>query len=150
MKLDTGWWLTEETLCCQDPWKCQKEMMMFLYIFLNASFESVSQMLSLESNVLQDDALFLAQLCLCPPFRMAGAGKPGASNAGLPLGRRYGRKAAGGRRAQPLPQPRCGWDCPPAAGAAAPTNEGCLHPLLLVCPTYCKSFVIGKSFVNYA
>lgn len=53
-------------------------------------------------------------------------------------------------RAEPLPQPLCGWDSPLAAGAAAPTNEGCLHPLLPFYPAYCKSFLAGKSFGDYA
>lgn len=86
LKLDTGWWLTEEILCCQNPWKCQKEMSTFLYIFLNSCFESISQMLSLDSSVLQDDALFLVQLRLCPPILITGAGRQGASSAELPLG----------------------------------------------------------------
>lgn len=59
----TGYWLTEEILCCQDPWKYQKGMVMFLGIFLNSSFELFLQMLSLDINILQDNALFLAHLC---------------------------------------------------------------------------------------
>lgn len=75
----TGYWLTDEILCCQDPWKYQKGMMMFLCIFLNSSFELFSQMLSLDTNILQYNALFLGHLCQCFSFPIAGAGKPGSS-----------------------------------------------------------------------
>lgn len=80
--------------------------------------------------------------------RRAGRLQRRASSGDMITQKSTGREE--GSRAEPLPQPLCGWDSPLAAGAAAPANEGCLHPLLLFYPTYCKSFLTGKSFGDYA
>lgn len=47
----------------------------------------------------------------------------------------------GGRTQQP---PSQSWYACDSLLAEAPKNEGCLDPLLLFCPTYCKHFLTGK------
>lgn len=141
LKLDRSWWLTEEIFCCQNSWKCQKEMTMFLYIFLNCCFESVFQMFREQMSCRMMHCSWFSFICVLLFWSQEQAGQAPPVQSFL-WGNNNNTEKHWEECKSSLSSSLC--------VAAALSDEGCLHRLLLFWPMHCKNLLLGKSFVNYA